>query len=56
MMPFGLTNAQAAFVDIMNRVFKLYLDKFMVEFIDDLLVYLKTPEDMQITLEQSLKY
>ncbi|KAG5245922.1 reverse mRNAase [Salix suchowensis] len=38
-MPFGLTNALAVFMDLMNRVFRLYLDKYVVMFIDDILVY-----------------
>ncbi|XP_074288790.1 uncharacterized protein LOC141613946 [Silene latifolia] len=44
-MPFGLTNASAAFIDLMNRVFSPYLDKFLVVFIDDILVYSKTKEE-----------
>ena len=43
-IPFGLTNAPAAFMDLMHRVFKLYLDQFMVVFIDDILVYFKSRE------------
>jgi hypothetical protein len=38
-MPFGLTNAHAVFMDLMNQVFRFYLDKCVVVFIDDILVY-----------------
>ncbi|KAL9251107.1 putative enzymatic polyprotein [Drosera capensis] len=38
-MAFGLTYAPAIFMDLMNRVFKLYLDRFIIVFIDDILVY-----------------
>ena len=38
-MSFGLTNAPAAFMDLMNRVFHPYLDRFVIVFIDDILVY-----------------
>ncbi|GKF76165.1 putative reverse transcriptase domain-containing protein, partial [Tanacetum coccineum] len=44
-MPFGLTNAHAVFMELMNQVCKSYLDKFIIVFIDDILVYSKDDEE-----------
>ena len=50
-MPFGLTNAPAAFMDLMNRVYRPYLDQFVVVFIDNILVYSRDEQEH----EQHLK-
>lgn len=54
-MHFRLTNAPAAFMDLINRVFQLYLDQFVIVFIDDILVYSKTMKDHEEHLRASLQ-
>ncbi|GKB60001.1 putative reverse transcriptase domain-containing protein [Tanacetum coccineum] len=44
-MPFGLTNAPTVFMDLMSRVCRPYLDKFVIAFIVDILIYSKTQEE-----------
>ncbi|KAJ9542011.1 hypothetical protein OSB04_028517 [Centaurea solstitialis] len=57
-MPFGLTNAPAVFVDLMNRVCRPYLDKFVTKFIDDILIYSRSkgePEQQLRLIQEMLK-
>nr|GEY71130.1 putative reverse transcriptase domain-containing protein [Tanacetum cinerariifolium] len=53
-MPFGLTNMPAVFMDLMNRVCKPYLDKFVIVFIDDILIYSMNKEDHEEHLKTIL--
>jgi len=53
-MLFGLTNALVAFMDLMNIVFKPYLDRFMVLFIDNIF-YSRTPKEQASHLRQVLE-
>nr|GEW53597.1 putative reverse transcriptase domain-containing protein [Tanacetum cinerariifolium] len=54
-MLFGLTNAPTIFMDLMNRVYKPYLDKFMIVFIDDILIFSKREEDHEKHLKLILE-
>jgi len=54
-MPFGLTNAPAVFMDYMNRIFRPYLDSFVVVFIDDILIYSKDATEHKEHLSKVLQ-
>jgi len=58
-MLFGVTNFPALFMDYMNRIFRPFLDKFVIVFIDDILIYSRTEEEhlktvLEISMEKQL--
>ena len=54
-MPFGFTNAPVAFMDLMHRVFQPYLDRFVMVFVDDILIYFNSKEDHECHLRVILQ-
>ena len=54
-MPFGLTNAPAAFMDLMNSIYRPYLDQFVVVFVDDILIYSKGRAEHEQHLQLALQ-
>lgn len=50
-MPFGLTNPLTAFMNLMNGVFRSYLNQFVIIFIDDILIYSRSREEHEMHLE-----
>ena len=55
MMSFGLTNATTTFIDLMNRVFRPFLDQFVILSIDDILVYSKSMKEHMYHLRSVLQ-
>ena len=51
-MPFELTNAPAAFMDLMSQIFCAYLDQFVIVFVDEVLIYLRSLEEHKQHLER----
>ena len=46
-MPFGLTNGPTTFMDLIHRVFQPYLDQFIIVFVDDILIYSQSEEELE---------
>ena len=53
-MPFGLTNTSVVFMDLMHRIFRPYMDKFVVVFIDDILIYSKDMSSHELHVREVL--
>ena len=54
-MPFRLTNASVAFMNLMNRIFRAYLDQFVIVFVDDILIYSRSLEEHKQHLVTTLR-
>lgn len=55
-IPFGITNAVVAFIDLIHRCFKEYLDKFIVVFINDILIYTRSKKEHEKHLKIILNF